>query len=117
MQLTVRFISEVESIFTSVERLVYYIMNLKQEAPSSIPDKKPADDWPTEGDLSIVGLKVRKLFHISSLQFKRHKLVLFNTVGAARVSHRVFCIQLCKIYIYLKCLCNEISPRRFIVSV
>ena len=97
MQLTVRFISEVESIFTSVERLVYYIMNLKQEAPSSIPDKKPADDWPTEGGLSIVGLKVRKLFHIYYSYFK---LVLFNTVGAARASHCVFCIQLCKIYIY-----------------
>ncbi len=61
MQLTVRFIAEAEAIFTSVERLVYYIVNLKQEAPSSIPDKKPGDDWPDNGSLSIVGLKVREL--------------------------------------------------------
>jgi hypothetical protein len=61
MQLTVRFIAEAEAVFTSVERLVYYIANLKQEAPSSIPDKKPGDDWPDKGSLSIVGLKVGEL--------------------------------------------------------
>ena len=65
MQLTVRFVSEIESIFTSVERLVYYIMNLKQEAPSLIPETKPANDWPAEGSLAIVGLKVRKLFNMT----------------------------------------------------
>ncbi|CAB4020209.1 multidrug resistance-associated 5 isoform X1, partial [Paramuricea clavata] len=59
MQLTVRFIAEVESTFTNVERLVYYIINLKPEAPCSIPDKKPADDWPAKGSLSMVGLKMR----------------------------------------------------------
>jgi hypothetical protein len=63
MQFTVRYIAEVESIFTSVEGLIYYIINLKPEAPSSIPDKKPADDWPAKGSLSMVGLKVRELFH------------------------------------------------------
>ena len=63
MQLTVRFIAEVESIFTSVERLIYYIINLKPEAPCSIPNKKPADNWPAKGSLSMVGLKVRELFH------------------------------------------------------
>ena len=61
MQLTVRFTAETEAIFTSVERLVYYIVNLIQEAPSSVPEKKPADDWPEEGNLSIVGLQVREL--------------------------------------------------------
>jgi hypothetical protein len=64
MQLTVRFTAEVEAIFTSVERLVYYIVNLIQEAPSSVPEKKPADDWPDEGSLSIVHLKVRDVFRI-----------------------------------------------------
>jgi hypothetical protein len=64
MQLTVRFTAEVEAIFTSVERLVYYIVNLIQEAPSSVPEKKPADDWPDEGSLSIVDLKVRDVCRI-----------------------------------------------------
>ena len=59
LQITVRLTAETEAIFTSVERLVHYIDNLKQEAPSSIPEKKPADDWPREGSLSVVGLKVR----------------------------------------------------------
>ncbi|XP_028400740.1 multidrug resistance-associated protein 5-like [Dendronephthya gigantea] len=59
LQFTVRLSAETEAIFTSVERLVHYIDNLKQEAPSSVPDKKPADDWPDKGGLSILGLKMR----------------------------------------------------------
>ena len=62
LQFTVRLSAETEAIFTSVERLVHYIDNLKQEAPSSIPEKKPADDWPGEGSLSMVGLKVSHVF-------------------------------------------------------
>ena len=58
LQITVRLTAETEAIFTSVERLVHYIDNLKQEAPSSISEKKPADDWPGEGSLSMTGLKV-----------------------------------------------------------
>ena len=58
LQITVRLTAETEAIFTSVERLVHYIDNLKQEAPNSIPEKKPADKWPAEGSLSIAGLKV-----------------------------------------------------------
>ena len=60
MQLTVRFSAECEAIFTCVERLSYYITNLKQEAPYSIPDKTPPDDWSKEGNLSMFGLKVKK---------------------------------------------------------
>ncbi|CAB3994524.1 multidrug resistance-associated 5 isoform X1 [Paramuricea clavata] len=59
LQFTVRLTAETEAIFTSVERLLHYIDNLKQEAPSSIPDKKPADVWPAKGSLSMVGLKMR----------------------------------------------------------
>ena len=58
LQFTVRLSAETEAIFTSVERLLHYIDNLKSEAPNSIPDKKPADDWPDKGSLSILGLKV-----------------------------------------------------------
>jgi hypothetical protein len=58
LQFTVRLTAETEAMFTSVERLLHYIDNLKQEAPSSIPDKKPADVWPAKGSLSMVGLKV-----------------------------------------------------------
>ena len=58
LQFTVRLTAETEAMFTSVERLLYYIDNLKSEAPSSVPDKKPAMDWPTEGSLSMLGVKV-----------------------------------------------------------
>ena len=58
LQFTVRLTAEVEAMFTSVERLVHYIDNLKQEAPSSVPGKKPPNDWPAKGSLSMVGLKV-----------------------------------------------------------
>ena len=61
LQFTVRLTAETEAIFTSVERLLHYIDNLKQEAPSSIPEKKPGDDWPAEGSLSIQGLKASLL--------------------------------------------------------
>ncbi|CAB4004432.1 multidrug resistance-associated 5 [Paramuricea clavata] len=59
LQFTVRLTAETEAMFTSVERLLHYIDHLKQEGPSSIPDKKPADVWPAKGSLSMVGLKMR----------------------------------------------------------
>ena len=62
LQFTVRLSAETEAIFTSVERLVHYIDNLMQEAPSLIPEKKPADEWPAKGSLSMVGLKVSLVF-------------------------------------------------------
>ena len=59
LQFTVRLLTEVEAMFTSVERLVYYIENLDHEAPSTIPGKTPSQQWPQDGQLSIFGLKVR----------------------------------------------------------
>lgn len=59
LQFTVRMAAETEALFTGVERLVHYIENLEQEAPSTIPEKKPGDQWPNKGQLSIVSLKVR----------------------------------------------------------
>jgi hypothetical protein len=61
LQFTVRLTSETEAMFTSVERLLHYIDNLKAEAPSLVPDKKPANDWPKEGSLSMLGVKVSYL--------------------------------------------------------
>ena len=72
LQFTVRLTAEVEALFTSVERLLHYIDNLKQEAPSSVPGKKPANDWPAKGSLSMVGLKV-------SFMINRENLKTFQT--------------------------------------
>lgn len=58
LQFTVRLTSETEALFTCVERLLHYIDNLKQEAPSLIPDKKTEEDWPAKGSLSMVDVKV-----------------------------------------------------------
>ena len=58
LQFTVRLTAETEALFTSVERLLHYIDNLKSEAPTIVPDKKPAIDWPAEGSLSMLGVKV-----------------------------------------------------------
>ena len=69
LQFTVRLTAETEALFTSVERLLHYIDNLKSEAPTIVPDKKPAIDWPTEGSLSMLGVKVRLFFCLKLMTF------------------------------------------------
>ncbi|XP_046853330.1 ATP-binding cassette sub-family C member 5-like isoform X2 [Xenia sp. Carnegie-2017] len=59
LQFTVRLSAETEAIFTSVERVLHYIDNLKSEAPSSIPDKTPDEHWPSMGSLSMTGVKMK----------------------------------------------------------
>ncbi|EMD34148.1 hypothetical protein CERSUDRAFT_117637 [Gelatoporia subvermispora B] len=53
--------AEVENDFNSVERIVHYTMELEQEAPHEIPDKKPAAPWPSKGaiEMNEVVLKYR----------------------------------------------------------
>jgi ABC-type bacteriocin/lantibiotic exporter with double-glycine peptidase domain len=49
----VRQLAEVENDMTSVERIVYYARDLKQEPPHEIPEQKPPAPWPSIGKLDI----------------------------------------------------------------
>lgn len=44
----VRTASEVETNIVSVERILHYV-SLPSEAPSEVPEKKPSQEWPSEG--------------------------------------------------------------------
>ena len=48
----VRSASEVEQNIVSVERILYYV-NLTPEAPNEIPEKKPSEEWPSEGEVEF----------------------------------------------------------------
>jgi len=37
----------------SVERMVFYVTGLEQEAHHELPDKKPPITWPAEGHLEL----------------------------------------------------------------
>lgn len=49
----VRQLAEVENNMNSVERIVYYAHDLKQEPPYEIPEQKPPAPWPSTGKLDI----------------------------------------------------------------
>ncbi|CAH1782332.1 unnamed protein product [Owenia fusiformis] len=49
---------EVEALFTSVERLQTYL-KIESEAPVSIPENKPASDWPSQGHVTFSKVKLR----------------------------------------------------------
>jgi ABC-type multidrug transport system fused ATPase/permease subunit len=54
----VRMTSERETNIVSVERNIEY-SHLPSEAPSEIPENRPADDWPSKGEIKIENLCVR----------------------------------------------------------
>ncbi|XP_077988244.1 ATP-binding cassette sub-family C member 5-like [Glandiceps talaboti] len=58
-QTTVRLMAEVEARFTSAERIMQYVDELYEEPPPTIPGKKPPDNWPQEGAIKFVDLKMR----------------------------------------------------------
>ncbi|XP_063809426.1 ATP-binding cassette sub-family C member 5-like isoform X1 [Pseudophryne corroboree] len=58
-QYTVRLVTETEARFTSVERINYYIENLESEAPFSIPEKSPKDEWPQDGRITFENVEMR----------------------------------------------------------
>ncbi|XP_071949500.1 ATP-binding cassette sub-family C member 5-like [Antedon mediterranea] len=58
-QLLVIMASETEARFTSVERILDYIRELKPEAPATIQDKKPAKEWPDKGHIQFKNYKMR----------------------------------------------------------
>lgn len=49
----VRQLAEVENSMNSVERIVSYAHDLKQEPPYEIPEQKPPAPWPSIGKLDI----------------------------------------------------------------
>ncbi|KAJ3775268.1 ABC transporter [Lentinula raphanica] len=57
----VRQSAEVENDMNSVERVVYYVEEIEQEAAHELPDKKPPSPWPSQGHVKFdnVVLKYR----------------------------------------------------------
>ena len=53
--------TQVENNMNSVERIVYYITEIEQEAPYEMPVQKPSVSWPAQGQIVLkdVVLKYR----------------------------------------------------------
>ncbi|GMK55176.1 hypothetical protein CspeluHIS016_0202320 [Cutaneotrichosporon spelunceum] len=49
----VRQLAEVENDMVGAERLMYYAHNLEQEPAHEIPERKPAPEWPAEGEITF----------------------------------------------------------------
>lgn len=58
MNFLVRMISDVETTIVSVERIKEY-GEMKTEADWNIPNKKPAETWPENGQLEFKNFGVR----------------------------------------------------------
>ncbi|XP_077999254.1 ATP-binding cassette sub-family C member 5-like [Glandiceps talaboti] len=57
-QYAVRLTIDVQARFTSVERINYYIQNLKPEASPILLDQRPPEHWPQKGKLQVKNLKM-----------------------------------------------------------
>ncbi|XP_033097216.1 multidrug resistance-associated protein 5-like [Anneissia japonica] len=51
--------SETEARFTSVERILNYVRDLKPEAPATIEETKPTAEWPQKGKIQFKNYKMR----------------------------------------------------------
>ncbi|KAG0325521.1 hypothetical protein BGZ99_000575 [Dissophora globulifera] len=49
----------VENNMNSAERLLHYSDNLEQEPPAEIPDRRPSQDWPDQGQISFCNVSMR----------------------------------------------------------
>ncbi|XP_030837608.1 multidrug resistance-associated protein 5 isoform X1 [Strongylocentrotus purpuratus] len=58
-QMLVLMASETEARFTSVERIQSYMKNLVAEAPRVIKNKRPAKQWPDQGQIEFRDFKMR----------------------------------------------------------
>ncbi|KAF8763919.1 Multidrug resistance-associated protein 5 like [Argiope bruennichi] len=58
-QYIVRIGCELESRFTSVERIQTYVEDLESEAPPVIDKMRPSPDWPTRGHITFKDVKMR----------------------------------------------------------
>ncbi|XP_033638055.1 multidrug resistance-associated protein 5-like [Asterias rubens] len=59
MQMLILMASETEARFTSVERILSYMKDLKMEAALTIKDKKPPKSWPSKGDIRFKRYQMR----------------------------------------------------------
>lgn len=54
----VRMMADTESAFTSVERVGFYSEQVEQEAPAVVPERRPREDWPSQGRIEVRDLWV-----------------------------------------------------------
>lgn len=54
-----RMMSDTESHFTSVERIMYYSDKVEQEAPAIIEDNRPPEDWPKHPSIEYKNVEIR----------------------------------------------------------
>ncbi|KAL9657812.1 hypothetical protein ABK040_013150 [Willaertia magna] len=59
MNWTVRAATEAEAIMNSVERVLHYCEEIPTEAAKVIPDNRPPEDWPQEGNIELNDVKLR----------------------------------------------------------
>jgi ATP-binding cassette, subfamily C (CFTR/MRP), member 1 len=62
LQFTTRLLADVETRFTSVERISTYVNTLPAERAALIPDKQPPPEWPTKGACVLVNVWMRPLW-------------------------------------------------------
>jgi ABC-type multidrug transport system fused ATPase/permease subunit len=90
VQWTVRQWGEVETQMSSVGQLVYY-GKVQPEAPFEIPEKKPAEEWPTKGQIKFrnIELKYQK-FGVSVLKnvnltiYPQEKIGIVGRTGSGK---------------------------------
>lgn len=89
----VRQYAEVENNMNAVERLYHYAENLEQEADAIIPDNRPAENWPSQGSISIKNLEMRyrpdlpTVLHDLSLEIRGgEKIGVVGRTGAGKSS-------------------------------
>ncbi|XP_046652903.1 ATP-binding cassette sub-family C member 5-like [Daphnia pulicaria] len=59
LQNTVRWASETESRFTSVQRMQTSLQTLESEGPAVIQERRPPKDWPQRGSILFSNVKMR----------------------------------------------------------
>lgn len=57
----VRGIADIAALFNSVERVQHYIDNTPSEADAIIPDHRPADNWPQNGEVVLQHVQMKYL--------------------------------------------------------
>ncbi|KAF9983598.1 hypothetical protein BGZ75_004919 [Mortierella antarctica] len=94
MNWVVQCVSMLENNMNSTERLVHYVKNLPQEPlMESLPGKKPASDWPSQGAISFKNVTMRYRLELppvlNNISFDiqpGHKIGVVGRTGAGKSS-------------------------------